>query len=222
MSRRRKRTNLIKAMLKNSFPDIDFRVRTRRSSTSESINISWADGPTEDQVEEQTKLRHHFENVDRCEITGEIMLGGNTYFFYERSYTEESIELCRNAVRRFMSPHPSDAERGQWWIDRWVETQAWRIWKKTDFRKVDPATAKVYGLTHHGSKNYLRFTPRAPAIPKGATHVIDGSGLHELTDEERETGKTRAELEKQWFKNTDWSKVVFEIPELDDEDDEEV
>jgi len=89
----RKRTNLIKAMLNASFPDTKFSVRTDRSSTSESLDINWIDGPTEDQVEEQTKLRHHFENVSRDEITHEILLGGNTYFFYNRSYSDESIEL---------------------------------------------------------------------------------------------------------------------------------
>jgi len=52
---------------------------------------------------------------------------------------------------------------------------------------------------------------RVPSIPTGATHVIDGSGLRELTKEEKETGKTKAELEKRWFSKTDWSKVVFEL-----------
>jgi len=221
-SRGRKRTNLIKTMLKNSFPDTRFSVKTGRGSTSESIEINWIDGPTEEQVEEQTKLRHHFENVDRCEITNEILLGGNTYFFYNRTYSNESIELCRNAVRRFMSPHPSDAKKGQWWIDQWVQTNAWRIWKITDFRKVDPENDKVYGLTNYGSKTYMRFRPQVPAIPTGATHVIDGSGFHELAEEEKESGKTGAELEKRWFKNTDWSKVVIDLQDLDKEDEDKI
>jgi len=207
----RKRTNLIKAMLKASFPNTKFSVRTGGGSTSESLHIRWIDGPTEDQVEEQTKLQHHFENVRRCEITHEILLGGNTYFFYERSYSTESIELCKNAVRRFMAPHPSDAKKGQWWIDQWVQTQSWRIWKKTDFRKIDPKTAKVYGLIHHGSETSLRLTPKVSPIPDGATHVIDEFGFREITEEEKMTGKTKKNLEKRWFKNTDWSKVVFEL-----------
>jgi hypothetical protein len=203
-------------MLKTSFPDTRFTVKTDRGSTSESIDINWIDGPSEEQVEEQTKLRHHFEDVSRCEITHEILLGGNTYFFYNRSYSDASIELCKNAVRQFMAPHPSDAEKGQWWIDRWVQENAWRIWRITDFRKIDPKTAKVYGLTHYGSETYIQFTPPAPSIPKGATHVIDGSGLHELTEEEKETDKTRYELEKRWFKDTDWSKVVIDPSDKDD------
>jgi len=198
-------------MLKNSFPKTKFSVRTDRGSTSESIDIDWIDGPTEDQVEEQTKLKHHFESVDRCEVTHEILLGGNTYFFYNRSYSDESIELVKNAVRRFMSPHPSDAKKGQWWVDQWVQENAWRIWRRTDFRRIDLESVKVYGLIHHGSKTYLRLSPPPPKIPAGATHVIDGSGLRELTQEEKETGKSKAELEKRWFKNTDWSKVVFEL-----------
>jgi len=218
MSSTRKRTSLIKTMLKNSFPETRFSVRTDRGSMSESIDINWVDGPTEEQVEEQTKLKHHFEDVSRCELTHEILLGGNTYFFYNRTYRDETIELCRNAVRRFMAPHPSDAKKGQWWIDRWVQENAWRIWKRTDFREIDPKNAKVYGLTRYNSKTYLQFRPQAPTIPTGATHAIDGSGLHELTKEEKESGKTRAELEKRWFKNTDWSKVVIDLPDLDKKD----
>ena len=138
---------------------------------SESINIYWVDGPTEGQVEEGTKLKHHFESVDRCAVTNEILLGGNTYFFYERTYTAESIELCKNAVRLYMSPHPSDASKGQWWIDQWVDTNAWRIWKNTDFRSKDPKNMKVYGLIHFGSKMHLRLYPNSPSVPKGVTHV---------------------------------------------------
>ncbi len=174
MSSTRKRTNLIKTMLKTSFPETRFTVKTDRGSTSESIDVSWTDGPTVEQVEEQTKLRHHFEDVSRCEITQEILLGGNTYFFYNRTYSDASIELCKNAVRQFMRSHPSDAEKGQWWIDQWVQENAWRIFQVTDFRKIDPGTAKVYGLTHHGSETYIQFTAPVSGIPEGATHVMVG------------------------------------------------
>lgn len=202
----RKRTNLIKYMLKTAFPDTKFSVKTRGGSTSEAINIYWTDGPTEEQVEESTKLRHHFENVSRDDITHEILLGGNTYFFYARSYSPESLELCKNAVRRFMGVPSWEAKHGQWRVDQWVQEQAWRIWRKTDFRKIDPRTVKVYGVHHYASNTYLRFNPPAPAIPTGATHVIDGSGFRELTREEKITGKTKKELEKRWFKNTKWKR----------------
>ena len=211
MSRTRKRTNLIKTMLKGSFPRTKFSVTTDRGSTSESLHIRWVDGPTEEQVEEQTKLRHHFEKVDRCEVTQEILLGGNSYFFYERSYSDKSIELVKNAVRTFMAPHPSDAKKGEWWVKQWIQENAWRIWRRTDFRKIDVETVKVYGIDFTGSKNCLRFNPPTPKIPKGATHVIDQYGFREITEEEKQTGETKADLEEKWFKKTDWSKVVLEL-----------
>lgn len=207
----RKRTNLIKYMLKTAFPDTKFSVRTRGESTSESININWVDGPTEEQVDEATKLRHHFENVSRDDITHEILLGGNTYFFYERSYSPESLERCKNAVNLFMGVPSWEAKHGRWRIDQWIQEQAWRIWKKTDFRGKDPKSLKVYGLIHHGPHTYLRLNPKPPSVPVDATHVIDQHGFREITKEEKETGKTKAELEKRWFKNTDQPRNAREF-----------
>ena len=53
--------------------------------------------------------------------------------------------------------------------------------------------------------------PKTPRIPKGATHVIDGSGLREITKEEKELDTPKNELDKRWFNKTDWSKVVLEL-----------
>jgi len=51
-----------------------------------------------------------------------------------------------------------------------------------------------------------------PAIPSGATHVIDGSGLRLLTTEEKETGQPREKLEKKWFNGSvDWKNFVLEL-----------
>lgn len=46
-------------------------------------------------------------------------------------------------------------------------------------------------------ENYRKIHKRN--IPTTATHIIDGSGLRPLTEEERITGKTKEELFKKWF-----------------------
>jgi len=60
-------------------------------------------------------------------------------------------------------------------------------------------------------EDQLRRT-RKPSIPSGATHVIDGSGFRELTNEERETGQPKENLEKKWFNGpVDWKKFTLEL-----------
>lgn len=50
------------------------------------------------------------------------------------------------------------------------------------------------------------------SIPTTATHVIDGSGLRELSQEERDTGQPKEKLEKRWFKEpVNWKKFVLEL-----------
>jgi len=52
---------------------------------------------------------------------------------------------------------------------------------------------------------------RSP-IPCGATHVIDGSGLRELTQEEKELGQPKDKLEKRWFKEPiNFKNFVLEL-----------
>jgi len=49
-------------------------------------------------------------------------------------------------------------------------------------------------------------------VPRGATHVIDGSGFRQLTVEEKETGQLRDKLEKKWFNGSvDWKKFTLEL-----------
>jgi len=51
-----------------------------------------------------------------------------------------------------------------------------------------------------------------PHIPNGATHVIDGSGLRELTQEEKELGQPRDKLEKKWFNGSvNWKNFTLEL-----------
>jgi hypothetical protein len=73
----------IRKELKEKFPFTKFSVRCERSG---SINVSWTDFPTEKAVEE---IVSKYEQVQRCEVTGEILSGGNLFVFTRQEWTEE-------------------------------------------------------------------------------------------------------------------------------------
>ncbi|MGG3920409.1 LPD29 domain-containing protein [Geobacillus thermodenitrificans] len=74
----------IRKELKEKFPFTKFSVRCERSG---SINVSWTDFPTEKAVEEVVSK---YEQVQRCEVTGEILSGGNLFVFTRQEWTEET------------------------------------------------------------------------------------------------------------------------------------
>jgi hypothetical protein len=76
-------TKQIRKELKEKFPFTKFSVRCERSG---SINVSWTDFPTEKAVEEVVSK---YEQVQRCEVTGEILSGGNLFVFTRQEWTEE-------------------------------------------------------------------------------------------------------------------------------------
>lgn len=73
----------IRKELKEKFPFTKFSVRCERSG---SINVSWTDFPTEKAVGEVVSK---YEQVQRCEVTGEILSGGNLFVFTRQEWTEE-------------------------------------------------------------------------------------------------------------------------------------
>lgn len=74
----------IRQELKEKFPFVKFSVRCGRSG---SITVSWTDFPTEKAVEEVVSK---YEQVQRCEVTGEILSGGNLFIFTRQEWTEET------------------------------------------------------------------------------------------------------------------------------------
>ncbi|OAO82615.1 LPD29 domain-containing protein [Anoxybacillus flavithermus] len=83
----------IRQELKEKFPFTKFSVRCERSG---SINVSWTDFPTERAVEDVVSK---YEQVQRCEVTGEILSGGNLFVFTCQTWTEEMKKKIETEVR---------------------------------------------------------------------------------------------------------------------------
>lgn len=59
---------------------------------------------------------------------------------------------------------------------------------------------------------FRKVNPPKQSIPQGATHVIDGSGLRQLTQEERDIGQPKEKLEKIWFKEpVNWKNFTLKL-----------
>ncbi|STO12815.1 Uncharacterised protein [[Flavobacterium] thermophilum] len=83
----------IRQELKEKFPFTKFSVRCERSG---SINVRWTNFPTEKAVEE---VISKYEQVQRCEVTGEILSGGNLFVFTRQEWTNELKNKIETEVR---------------------------------------------------------------------------------------------------------------------------
>ena len=72
---------LLRRELRREFPGTKFRVRIKRFSDDEAIDVYWFEGPVTGKVEAITRK---YEDVKRDERTGEILSGGNRYVHCHR------------------------------------------------------------------------------------------------------------------------------------------
>jgi hypothetical protein len=79
-----KKTKAIRAELKASFPGHKFSVTCKNYSMGSSFRVAWLDGVTEPEVK---AITNKYIKIFRCKQTGEILSGGNTYDYIERSYS---------------------------------------------------------------------------------------------------------------------------------------
>ncbi|MGX8291508.1 LPD29 domain-containing protein [Xanthomonas oryzae] len=101
---------LIRKALKEAFPGIKFSVKSHTYSGGASINVSWTDGPNEDQVK---AVARHFEAsyfdgwIDYKGSIYHMMEGqsvcfGADFIFCYRHYTDAAVQKAIDAVyRRF-------------------------------------------------------------------------------------------------------------------------
>lgn len=89
------RAKKVRGQLKAEFPGIKFSVRVHNYSGGDSIRIEWTDGPKSADVK---AIAQEFGSVRRCEASGEILGGGNSYVFVERRYSSEAYQAALEVV----------------------------------------------------------------------------------------------------------------------------
>ena len=93
------RAREIRKELKIKFPGVKFSVRTKKYSGGSSISVSWTDFPTVEAVEEIT---NKYESISRCEYTGEILSGGNTYIHTYNTWSAEmETDIKENLIKKY-------------------------------------------------------------------------------------------------------------------------
>lgn len=92
----------LRELLKRNFPGVKFSVR--KSGSSDTVNITWTDGPTRKMVDEiagQFEGRR-FNGMEDCEeiVSSDFtdLFGSLGYVFTEREYSEEVMERTRKNV----------------------------------------------------------------------------------------------------------------------------
>jgi len=117
------KAKLIRERLKDKFPGVEFRVKTSRYSMGESIDVFWTDGPALDKVE---PLSTDFEDLNRDPSTGEILCGGNSHVFAQRTIRPETQKKIDDGVRAKYGQDLKD------W-DQVFQSQRWQVSRSTDF-----------------------------------------------------------------------------------------
>lgn len=102
----------IRKELKELFPMTKFSVRSKSYSGGGSVSIKWTDFPMAESVK---KVTSKYEQVHKCEVTGETLLGAN-YFVFERQ--EISDELREKAKKRLPDDMDDNPLTYNYWLDK--------------------------------------------------------------------------------------------------------
>jgi len=74
-----------------------FRITTERYSMGESVKVFWTDGPASDKVDPVVKK---YESVSTDPVTSEILSGGNSYAFAQRTISEKVKKMEMDEARK--------------------------------------------------------------------------------------------------------------------------
>lgn len=85
----------IRKELKHVFPSTKFSVTSHDYAGGGSVTIRWTDLPPVKLVEEAVRK---YEEVDRDEATGEILMGANYFIFTKQEISEELDERIELAM----------------------------------------------------------------------------------------------------------------------------
>ena len=117
----------IRKELKMAFPKQKFSVRNQRGGYSTAINVNWMDGVALDPVREKVR---EFEKIDRCQASGEILSGGNTFIFANREVSDHNREKVKKKV---LKTFPTCDWHDKWQRERYLSDEIWRKLNKTNF-----------------------------------------------------------------------------------------
>jgi len=87
----KEKAKLIRLQFKSAFPGIRSWVTSKNG-----IKVVWVDGPTKKAV--SAIVKEH-ESIDKCEASGEILAGANTYIFCHRKYSEDALRFGLSKVK---------------------------------------------------------------------------------------------------------------------------
>ena len=121
---------IIRKELAQRFPDVKFRVTTERYSMGESVKVFWTDGPASDKVDPVVKK---YESVSTDPVTGEILSGGNSYAFAQRTISEKVKKMEMDEARKKVV----NFEHAPDW-DPSFQQYLWDKFKSTDYSPALP------------------------------------------------------------------------------------
>ncbi|MFD1428477.1 LPD29 domain-containing protein [Kroppenstedtia sanguinis] len=155
----------IRKELKQRFPGVKFSVRSSRSG---SITVSWSDFPTQERVEAVTGK---YEEISRCEVTGEILSGGNLFVSASNEWTE--------GVRaEIESEMPEGIQRGDFEYWPAFHQVAERIYQERYRDQIEQSK-------HKKEKSYREIkNPEDPATYRQKMALIKILGVDGLTKEQ--------------------------------------
>jgi hypothetical protein len=150
----------LKKELKAAFPGTKFSVTGDHSS----IRVRYEDGPAAQDVEAIAKRR---ESIARCEYSGEILSGGNTYVFVTRDISAELGTLFAEKLMKkgYTLEQINDAPRRyNFWLQEEINTlhREYDATKPEVTEEVTPAPAAEVEATQPEE------TPATPAQPLAA------------------------------------------------------
>ena len=119
---------LIRKELKGTFPKQKFTVRNRGGSMSDAIHVGWTDGVAHNKVKE--KIRK-FSKIDYDDASGEILGGGNTFVFADRSYNQKTKDKI---AKRIKKGYGWDGKELDWERQQILQREVWEKLNKTSFK----------------------------------------------------------------------------------------
>ena len=115
---------LIRKELKGLFPKQKFSVRKQHVG---AIRVEWNDGIAHDKVKPILR-KHEWYQTDQA--TQEILSGGNTFVFAERSVSEKNKEKIRKKIRKGYGWENKELDWNRQGI---LQREVWEKLNKTDF-----------------------------------------------------------------------------------------